>query len=181
MTDERIYEEERELTEVEKTGLPPQEELQRNEENIINALLAASDYKTEETLIKKVSVVRNKQELFNFRIRPLGEDELMRIRKSSTPSFTNPANKRLPKIEGELRFGEFRSKKIYIATIDEDKARLWDNPELKQSLSVKFGKKILEGHEIVDLILMAGEKDRFSDIIDEISGYDVELEEYAKN
>ena len=79
---------------------------------------------------------------------------------------------------------EFRSRKIYAATADEDKAKLWDNPKVKAGLKAK-GKDIIESWEIVDVVLMAGEKFNVSEIIDDISGYNddekLELEEYAKN
>ena len=169
-----------ELTEVERTGLPPQEELARNEADIIKGLLEAADYKEDDNDVQPVEIKRNGKVLFDFKIRPLGEDELMRIRKSSTPQFPNPAGKRLPKIEGDIRLGEFRSKKIYTATVEEDRKLLWDNPQVKQGLKAK-GFDILESWEIIDAVLKAGEKDRLSDLIDEISGYDADLTEYAKN
>ena len=55
---------------------------------------------------------------------------------------------------------------------------MWKNKKLKDSLNV------LEDIDVVETVLMAGEKDRISNIIDEISGYgadDFTLEDTAKN
>ena len=40
---------------------------------------------------------------------------------------------------------------------------------------------IMTGPEVVDKLLLAGEKDAVIETIDEISGYDADLTEYAKN
>lgn len=170
--------------ETKATGLPPQEQILMNEQELIAGLLAASNYTEDEDSQKLVQVKRNKKIFFEFMIRPLGEKELMKIRKSSVDKYKNPHGKHLPQIEGDVRLYEFRSKKIYAATTDEYKAKLWDNPQVKASL-VAQGKDIIESWEIIDAVLMAGEKDQISDLIDEISGYNndenVTLEEYAKN
>lgn len=162
------------------TGLPSQEIIDRSEEDIINSLLAAADYKEDEESQKLVEIKRNGKLLFSFHIRPLGEPELQRIRKQSTPYYPNPEGKRLPKIEGDIRYGEFKSRKIYEATVEADREKMWDNPALKRGLKAK-GIDIMENWEIIDAVLMAGEKNVLSDAIDDISGYDMDLTEYAKN
>lgn len=162
------------------TGLPAQEVIDRTEEDLINTLLAAADYKDDESVQKKVEIRRNGKVLFSFHIRPLGEPELQRIRKLSTPMYPNPDGKRLPKIEGEIRYGEFKSRKIYEATVEADREKMWDNPSLKRGLAAK-GIDIMENWEIIDAVLMAGEKNVLNDAIDDLSGYDMDLTEYAKN
>lgn len=162
------------------TGLPAQEVIDRTEEDLINTLLAAADYKDDESVQKKVEIRRNGKVLFSFHVRPLGEPELQRIRKLSTPMFPNPEGKRLPKIEGDIRYGEFKSRKIYEATIEADREKMWDNPSLKRGLAAK-GIDIMENWEIIDAVLMAGEKNVLNDAIDDLSGYDMDLTEYAKN
>lgn len=165
---------------LEKTGLPEQEVINQTEEQLIEGLLFAAEAKYGEDEQKQIVIKRGGKQAFTFRIRPLSEDELMRIRKTSTPTYPNPANKKL-KIEGELRFGEFRSKKIYEATVEEKSGtKIWDNPTLKTKLNAK-GFDIIESWEIIDKVLLAGEKDAVSDQIDEISGYNVDLTDYAKN
>jgi hypothetical protein len=162
------------------TGLPAQGVVDRTEEDLINTLLAAADYKDDESVQKKVEIRRNGKVLFSFHVRPLGEPELQRIRKLSTPMFPNPEGKRLPKIEGDIRYGEFKSRKIYEATVEADREKMWDNPSLKRGLAAK-GIDIMENWEIIDAVLMAGEKNVLNDAIDDLSGYDMDLTEYAKN
>lgn len=175
---------EQEKTEMEKTGLPDQEKVLMSEEDLIAGLLAAADFETDEDTMKVVRIERAGKLFFEFKVHPLGEKEMQKIRKQSTKFYKNPAGKHLPAIEGDIRMDEFRSRKIYAATTDEDKAKLWDNPKVKSGLNAK-GKDIIEAWEIIDAVLMGGEKYTISEIIDDISGYNndekLELEEYAKN
>ena len=175
---------EHEKTELEKTGIPEKEQVLMNEEDMIAGLLAAADYENDEDTMKTVRIERNGKLFFEFTVHPLGEKEMIRIRKQSTKQYKNPAGKHLPPIDGDIRMDEFRSRKIYAATTDKDKALLWDNPRVKASLKAK-GKDIIENWEIIDAVLMGGEKYMVSEIIDDISGYNddekLELEEYAKN
>lgn len=166
--------------EIKSTGLPKQEVINRTEEDLITSLLSAADYKEDESIQKEINIKRAGKTIFSFRVRPLGEPELQRLRKLSTPMYPNPEGKRLPKIEGDIRYGEFKSRKIYTATVEEDRQKMWDNPALKRGL-VSKGFNIEEEWEIIDAVLMAGEKNQISDVIDEISGYDMDLTEYAKN
>lgn len=168
---------------VKPTGLPEEDKVMMSQEDLINGLLAAAGYETDEEFMKNIEVRRNGRLFFQFKIHPLGEKELMKIRKMSTPKYVNPAGKNLPKIEGDIRMDEFRARKIYAATADADRAKLWDDPRVKAGLKAK-GHDIIEEWEIVDAVLMAGEKYAISEKIDEISGYNddsIELEEYAKN
>lgn len=165
---------------IEVTGLPEKEVIEQTEEQLIEGLLFAAEAKYGEDEQKVINIKRAGKVVFTFKVRPLSEDELMRIRKTSTPTYPNPANKKL-KIEGEIRYGEFRSKKIYEATVEEKSGqKIWDNQTLKAKMNAK-GYDIIESWEIIDKVLLAGEKDAVSDLIDQISGYDVDLTEYAKN
>lgn len=172
------------VPETKPTGLPEQEKVIMSQEELLRGLLAAADFETDEDLIKPIEIRRNGRLYFQFNVHPLGEKELTRIRKQSTPRYANPAGAKLPKIEGDIRLDEYRSRKIYAATTDADKAKLWDNPQVKAGLRAK-GKDIIEEWEIVDAVLLAGEKFKVSEVIDDISGYNdedtVELEDYAKN
>lgn len=169
-----------ELTELEKTGIPDQEEVIQNQEEMIRGLLAAADFAEDKDMQKLINIKRAGKLFFSFHIRPLSESELLKIRKQSTKMIPNPANRKLPKVEGELDLGAFRSRKIYAATTAEDKAKLWDNPAVKQGLNAK-DKSVIETWEIVDKCLLAGEKDAISDEIDNLSGYNTDLMEYSKN
>ena len=78
-------------------------------------------------------------------------------------------------VETDVDVVRLRSYKIYLATVEEDKRRIWDN----KAFQIQAG--ILQGVEAVDTLLLAGEKDRVCNIIDGLSGFQVSLEEYAKN
>lgn len=170
--------------EMKVTGLPSDEVVEMTQEDLINGLLAAADYATNEDAMKKIKIERGGKLFFVFKIHALNETELMKIRKECTKRYNNPGGKHLPKIEGELDMAKFRSMKIYAATADDDKAKLWDNPQIKAGLKAK-GKDIIMNYEIVDAVLMAGEKFAISEAIDDLCGYNdednIELEEYAKN
>ena len=70
---------------------------------------------------------------------------------------------------------KFRSWLIYTATVDEDRAKLWDSKQAQQAFNV------LQGVDLIDCVLLSGEKDRIIDRINEISGYSEEVDETAKN
>ena len=70
---------------------------------------------------------------------------------------------------------KFRSWLIYTATVDEDRAKLWDNKQAQQAFNV------LQGVDLIDSVLLSGEKDRIIDRINEISGYGDETDDTAKN
>ena len=163
-----------ENTMMEETGMTS-EEILMNEDALISGLLEAASFKEDDSLRKKVQIKRNGKVLFEFRVRPLEEEETQEIRKSCTKYIPNPNGRHLPKIEGEINFVKLRSKKIYEATIPEDRAILWDNPKIKAKL------KCLDPVDVIDQVLMAGEKDGVVDVIDSISGYGVSVEGYAKN
>ncbi len=67
-----------------------------------------------------------------------------------------------------------------MATVDEDREKLWDNKQIWEALR-KRGFQIMNGLDVIEYSLKAGEKDRVLEVIDEISGYDSNLEEVAKN
>ena len=166
------------------TGLPSEEVVAMSQEDLIKGLLEAAEFETNEDTMKKIRIERAGKVLFEFMIHPLSEKEMMRLKRLSTPYYKNPAGPKLPKIEGDMKLDEFRSRKIYAATTDEYKEKLWDNPRIKAALNEK-GKSIIEAHEIIDTVLMAGEKAFVSNAIDDISGFnndeELELEDYAKN
>ena len=69
-----------------------------------------------------------------------------------------------------------RSYKILTATVDSDK--VWNNTILKQKLN------LLDPVDVVDTVLLAGEKDQIDDIIDDISGFGEDTEsreDFVKN
>ena len=159
---------------IEETGISET----MSDKDLLANLLEAADFKVDER--KRIDVRRNGKLLFSFRVRPLSEDEILSIRKKATSYMPNPAGKHLPKVEKEVNYPLLRSWKIYTATVEEDRKKIWGNVALKEKLNV------IQDVETIDALLKGGEKDAISDIIDDISGYgegehEVTLEAYAKN
>lgn len=158
-----------------ESGMPCQETVEATEYDLLKGLLEAANYKEDESLQKKIEIKRNGKLLFSFRVRPLSEEDVRLARKKSTVYMPNPADKKLPAIEKEVNYFTLRSWSIYLATLEEDRNKIWDNPAVKEKFDV------IQGVEMIDILLTGGEKSAVTDIIDEISGYDMDLEEYAKN
>ncbi len=168
MANEKTKIDEIELTEEENKG-----QLRAYENDILKGLLAAANFKTEEDNIHPVEIARNGVVLFTFRIRPLSEEEYQTCKEKNTKYVRNKQlGIRFPENTDSVRY---RSALIYQATIDEDREKTWNNKEAWKALNV------LNGIDLIDKILLAGEKDAILEIIDKISGYTVTTEELAKN
>jgi hypothetical protein len=160
--------EEVELTEEENKG-----QLRTYEDDILKGLLAAANYKTEEDNIHPVEIARNGVVLIKFNIRPLSEEEYQQCKEKYTKYVRNKQlGIKFPENTDSVRY---RSALIYQATVDEDRAKIWDNKNAWKALNV------LSGIDLIDKILLAGEKDAVLEIVDKISGYSVTTEEVAKN
>ena len=160
--------EEIELTEDENKG-----QIRTYEKDILKGLLAAANFKTEEDNIHPVEIARNGVVLFTFRIRPLSEEEYHTCKEKNTKYVRNKQlGIKFPENTDSVRY---RSALIYQATAEEDRAKIWDNKEAWKALNV------LSGIDLIDKILLAGEKDAVLEIVDKISGYSVTTEEVAKN
>ena len=70
----------------------------------------------------------------------------------ATPKIPNPRGKHLPKIDSKTNTAAMRSWKIYTATIDEDRKRIWDNPEYKRA------QHLVTPIEVVDKLLRSGDR-----------------------
>lgn len=97
------------------------------------------------------------------------------MQKKAISYVPDPRGKNFPKIEKDFDASKYRSWKIYFATVDDNKKLLWDNKNIQNSLNV------LQNVDVIDSVLMSGEKDAICDIIDEISGYGENIENYIKN
>ena len=150
-----------------------QEEILMNEDAILRGLIEASNEKDSESSYKRVQIRRNGVLKFEFRIRPVSEEESLACHDHAT-KFA-PRKRGQPKREIETNMSKFRSWLIYTATVDEDRAKLWDNKQAQQAFNV------LQGVDLIDCVLLSGEKDRIIDRINEISGYSDEADETAKN
>lgn len=158
--------------------LPSKEEILQNEDEMLRGLLEAAAFKRDDTLQKKIEIKRNGKLLFSFFIRPLTEEEVQGCRRKATKRRPDPRGRQFGMIEVETNWIKYRSYKIIAATVDKGQGILWSNKKLKDSLNV------IEDIDVVEAVLMVGEKDWISDVIDEISGYgvnEISLEETAKN
>ena len=147
------------------------------EGDFIQGLIAAADFKTEET--KRIEIVRSGVVYFAFSIRALGEEE---YNKCKTKWTKYVRNKQLGiKLPEDTNTVKYRSALIYQATVEEDREKLWDNKKVWAALNNK-GLQIMNGLDVIEYCLKSGEKDKVIQAIDELSGYDADnLEEVAKN
>jgi len=148
------------------------EELLANEDELLRGLLEAAEYPKEET---EIEIARKGKVLFRFRVRPLTEAEIEECRKKATKYIRNKAG---VLVAEQFNLPLFRTLLIHRATVEEDRKRLWDNKTVWDKLNVP------SGLEVIDAVLLPGEKTAVVDKIGEISGYvenEEELEELAKN
>ena len=164
--------EEIELTEDEELEL-----LRDNEEDFIQGLIHAAGYTQTEK--QKLEIIREGKLFFAFHIRPLSEEEYERCKKKNTKYVRN---KRMGmKVPEETNAVRYRASLIYQATVMEDREKLWDNRKVWESLK-SMGLPVMNGLDVIEYSLKAGEKDRVLEAIDSLSGYaDTNLEEVAKN
>lgn len=152
---------------------PTQEEILMSEQDILRGLIEAGTEKDNESTYRKIQIKRGGVLKFEFRIRPISEEESLACHDHAT-KFA-PRKKGQLKREIETNSAKFRSWLIYTATVDEDRKKTWDNKQAQEALDV------LQGVDMIDAVLLSGEKDRIIDVINEISGYDDNIEETAKN
>lgn len=146
------------------------------EDDIIQGLINAADFK-EET-IQPIEIIRNGKCFFSFRVQPLTEEDYNSCKKKHTKYVRN---KQLGlKMPEETNSVKYRAEIIYKATLQEDRQKLWDNKKVWEALNAK-DIQIMNGLDVIEYTLMAGEKERVIKVIDEISGYESDIEEVAKN
>ena len=68
----------------------------------------------------------------------------------------------------------YRAQLIYEATVEEDRDKIWDNRDAWKNLNV------LNGIDLVEVVLKSGEKDEILSKLDEISGYQPTMEDVEK-
>ena len=155
-------------------GIP--ENMTAEEEfDLVEGFLKAVEFKTDEKNIKNIEIRRNGNFLFSFRVHPLSEADLQKAKKSATTYMPNPAGKQFPPVEKATSKVVYNSNVIYLATVEEDKKQLWDNKDLQKKLGA------IQGYELIDAALMAGEKDMIIDVIEQISGYGISYDEGDEN
>lgn len=111
--------------------------------------------------------------MLSFRIRPMGEDEYLKCKKDNT---NYKRNKQLgTRVAESVDAARYRAQLIYEATVEEDRDKIWDNRDAWKNLNV------LNGTDLVEVVLKSGEKDEILAKLDEISGYQPTMEDVAKN
>lgn len=154
------------------------------ENDFIAGMLAASAYKTEEVV--QIEIVRNGKLFFTFGIHGLGEAVATKSRKIHTKFVKN---KQLGiKIAEDVDTTKFRSSLIYHATQEKDRERLWDNKAIWDGL-IKQGVQVVTALDVIEAVLLGGEKDKIIDEINKLSGFDTnnveeveeKMEDTAKN
>ena len=143
------------------------------EDDILGGLLAAAAYKTDEEETVKIDVVRGAQAVLSFRIRPLSEEEYLKARRDNTVYKRNKSVG--TRVADHVNTSAYRSQLIYDATVESDREKIWDNKAAWEKLAV------VNGIDLIDVVLKSGEKDAIIDKLDEISGYQPTMEETAKN
>lgn len=154
-----------------ETPITPEEEREEllfNEEAILKAL---GNKNRHEEVTEKI-VVKFGDLVFSFRIRPLSEKEWDRCREKNTKYQKNRRlGMKMPESTNTVGYHSFL---IYTATVEEDRAKLWDNKKFWAAA----GNDVLTGTDMVDkLIPLAGKKQEIVERIERLSGYDDESEE----
>ena len=151
------------------------EEILESEDELLKGLLDAA--RDRESEVVTIEIARKGRVYFRFRIRALTEKEVERCRELATKYTKNRQGIKIPE---EASNAKYRSLLIHTATVEEDRKKLWDNKALWEKLNV------LNGVDVIDQVLLPGEKEKIIEKLDEISGfvddskYD-EIEELAKN
>jgi len=164
------------------TGLDTAANRKEAEYDLVSSLLAAANFQTDDDQITEVEIKRNGKFMFAFHIHPISDTDARFARKKATTYMPNPNNKKLPPIEKEFNNSIFGSWLIYLATTEEDQAKIWGNAQ------VMAAKGCSQPWESVNVLLTMGEKKRVLDLVTKISGMDdddeeefISEEEYAKN
>ena len=142
------------------------EEIVTNENELLKALTGKSK-PAQETKTIEVSYHGT---VFRFRIRALSEREYDSCRERAT---TYSKNKRFGgmKLPEKTDTVKYHTLLIYKATVDEDRAKLWDNKALWDAVNA------VTGTDMVDfLIPLAGKKQQIVDLIEDLSGFNEDAE-----
>ena len=139
---------------------------ERVEKNIVEALLGAAAFRTEQKLCE-IKIVRDERDMFSFKIHGLTEDEFTKCRRQST--------KNRGRRDEETNWTRYAAQVIYEATVADDKQRIWQNHEVWDALNVA------SGVDVVNAVLTPAEKTKILEAVENISGFDDNLDGLIKN
>ena len=148
------------------TGLDNATNRKDAELDLVSALLEAASYREADDNIVEAEIKRKGKVLFCVNVHPIGETETRLARKRATTMMPHPDNKKLPQIEKEFNNAKFKSWVIYLATTEEDQAKIWGNT----TVMGKF--QLHEPWESIDVLLTVGEKNKLFELVTKISGLD---------
>ena len=141
------------------------------EMDLVERLLMAADYKKAAENIVEIDITRNGTSLFTLHIHPIGDDDVAKANKEAAIMVRNPGGKHLPKIQSDTDKSKYKSWLIYLATTEEDQKQIWGNSALMSKLGV------YQPWEVIDKLLMLGDKAKLLEKITEISGLEDEEDE----
>lgn len=146
--------------------LTPEDEkavLISNADNILEGIIAAAKGVEEET--QEIVIARNGKKYFRLVIKPIDEGTARKLRKRCTKYKKD--RRYGVTIQDSFDSAMYNSLLIYEATVNKEET--WDNKQLWKSLEERY--PIVSGYETIDLVLLAGEKDKLIDAVNELSGY----------
>lgn len=140
-------------------------DLEKVESDITAALLEMASYRLiDET--QPIVIKRQGKPVLEFTVRGLDEDEWAKCRRQ------NLVNRGLR--TEEIKQARFNSQVIYEATINEDKERIWKNKEVWAKLNVA------SGIDLINQLLLPGEKNALVEIIGKLSKYEMDTEDLIR-
>lgn len=140
-------------------------DLEKVESDITAALLEMASYRLiDET--QPIVIKRQGKPVLEFTVRGLDEDEWAKCRRQ------NLVNRGLR--TEEIKQARFNSQVIYEATINEDKERIWKNKDVWAKLNVA------SGIDLINQLLLPGEKNALVEIIGKLSKYEMDTEDLIR-
>lgn len=121
-----------------------------------------------------------------FNIQKVGGNQLAGADDGTTAVFFKADTKYVRNKQIGVKFAEetdnakFRSSLIYHATVEEDRNKLWDNKQVWNGL-IAQGHQIVTALDVIEAVLLGGEKDRIIDEINKMSGFNSENIEEVEN
>lgn len=153
------------------TGLDNASNRKAAEYDLVESLLSAAEFKTDEENLTDVKIIRNGVFKFQVTVHPVSDQDVKFARKKATVHMANPQGKKYPPIEKEFDSAKFNSWLIYLATVEEDQQKIWGNSAVMTKYS------LAQPADSIDILLTVGEKRRLADTVLEISGLDDDGEE----
>jgi len=137
-----------------------------NENDLLKALKGEGDHQDETRMV----TVKFRNAQFSFRIRALTEREYDKCREQSTKYVKNRRMGGM-KLPDKTDTVAYHTRLIYTATVDEDKAKLWNNKNLWAAVNAVTGTDMVDA-----LIPLAGKKQQIVELIEQLSGFDEDSE-----